>query len=243
MAVYQQLAETLAENIKTSFKVGDYLPSEVTLAKQFSVNRHTLRRAIDELERAGIVLRQHGKGTLIIDDVMEYQVSDRPRFTEIVSGLGLATHAELLECMTQPADRQLARAMRLSEGADLWRLDTLRTVEETPLCLISHFLPKDVFPKLDQLYLGGSLHRILDTHYGIRPVRKHCVFRARLPDLREATLLRCPKTAPVLVLRSTNVEGESGRVVEYAVSRSRASDIQMRVDFAEAADSLPDGGD
>jgi GntR family phosphonate transport system transcriptional regulator len=62
---YKQLVYAIEGMISKDFSVGSYLPSENNLALHFGVNRHTVRRAIDDLVAAGFVLRQQGKGSLI----------------------------------------------------------------------------------------------------------------------------------------------------------------------------------
>jgi len=62
VAVYKQIREILQEEIRNRFTVGDMLPSEHELSDRFAVNRHTLRRAVDELVAAGLLERRHGKG-------------------------------------------------------------------------------------------------------------------------------------------------------------------------------------
>ncbi|MCZ7018934.1 GntR family transcriptional regulator [Salmonella enterica] len=46
--VYRELADILRREL-SSYQAGDFLPGEVHMAELFGVNRHTLRRAIDEL--------------------------------------------------------------------------------------------------------------------------------------------------------------------------------------------------
>jgi GntR family transcriptional regulator of arabinose operon len=63
---YQQLAGVLSGKIESGgFGPGDPLPSEVELAQQYGVNRHTLRRALDLLEEEGKVIRRRGRGTFV----------------------------------------------------------------------------------------------------------------------------------------------------------------------------------
>ena len=47
--VYIQISHALRQEIQNFYKAGDTLPSESELASRYSVNRHTLRRAVDEL--------------------------------------------------------------------------------------------------------------------------------------------------------------------------------------------------
>ena len=49
MAIYHKIATQLRDEISARYRSGDLLPSENQLAGRFDVNRHTVRRAIDEL--------------------------------------------------------------------------------------------------------------------------------------------------------------------------------------------------
>lgn len=62
--------EEVADKLKERIMAGDFsdkgkLPSEHDLADQFEVNRLTLRKAIDLLEKASLVNRHRGRGTFI----------------------------------------------------------------------------------------------------------------------------------------------------------------------------------
>ena len=50
---YQEIAAKLEQELRQHYRCGDYLPAEQQLAARFEVNRHTLRRAIDQLVEKG----------------------------------------------------------------------------------------------------------------------------------------------------------------------------------------------
>jgi len=53
---YRQIANVIEERIVArSLRTGDPLPSEMDLARQFGVNRSTIREAIRELETHGLL--------------------------------------------------------------------------------------------------------------------------------------------------------------------------------------------
>ena len=52
---YQEIAAKLEQELRQHYRCGDYLPAEQQLAARFEVNRHTLRRAIDQLVEKGWV--------------------------------------------------------------------------------------------------------------------------------------------------------------------------------------------
>ncbi|XNM74704.1 GntR family transcriptional regulator [Escherichia coli] len=55
---YQEIAAKLEQELRQHYRCGDYLPAEQQLAARFEVNRHTLRRAIDQLVEKGWVQRR-----------------------------------------------------------------------------------------------------------------------------------------------------------------------------------------
>ncbi|MDU3076972.1 MAG: GntR family transcriptional regulator, partial [Mixta calida] len=65
-SVYQAIAAQLEQEVLSRYQSGDYLPPEQQLATRFAVNRHTLRRAVDELVSKGLVLRRPGVGVLVL---------------------------------------------------------------------------------------------------------------------------------------------------------------------------------
>lgn len=51
------------------------------LAERFEVNRHTVRRAVDELIMIGKVHRQQGKGCMVLAQPMSYPIHAKAAFT------------------------------------------------------------------------------------------------------------------------------------------------------------------
>ena len=62
---YRQIAIQIEQRIvERSLRTGDPLPSETDLARQFGVNRSTIREAIRELETHGLLGRGRGEKRL-----------------------------------------------------------------------------------------------------------------------------------------------------------------------------------
>jgi DNA-binding GntR family transcriptional regulator len=67
LPLYKTLANALAQRIyEGDWAVGSHLPSEAVLCKSFTASRHTLRHALQTLERDGMVLRRQGAPTQVI---------------------------------------------------------------------------------------------------------------------------------------------------------------------------------
>ncbi|MGV8502024.1 GntR family transcriptional regulator, partial [Pseudomonas aeruginosa] len=78
--LYRELAERLRQEL-LAYRPGDYLPGEIQLAQRFAVNRHTLRRALDELVLEGRVLRRQGKGTQVLEAPTIYPMGAANAYT------------------------------------------------------------------------------------------------------------------------------------------------------------------
>lgn len=82
-ATWKSLAKALAERIASGeMKPGMRLPSGDVLAGQLGVNRNTAHRAVEELQRQGLVVRRKGSGTVIADQPGK----DRFRIALLVDG-------------------------------------------------------------------------------------------------------------------------------------------------------------
>ncbi len=69
MPIFKQLIGIINAHIKTGkLKVGDRLPSELTLAPILDVNEQTIRRAYAALRSAGVLKGRLGKGTYVIEN-------------------------------------------------------------------------------------------------------------------------------------------------------------------------------
>ncbi|HWX37103.1 MAG TPA: GntR family transcriptional regulator [Steroidobacteraceae bacterium] len=109
---YRQIANVIEKRIVArSLRTGDALPSEMDLARQFGVNRSTIREAIRELETHGLLGRVRGEKRLRVT---------RPEPRRVSSGVSRAlalhdvTFLELWEAMMaiEPVAAQYAAARR-----------------------------------------------------------------------------------------------------------------------------------
>jgi GntR family transcriptional regulator len=63
----QELARDALLELVGGLEIGAAIPPERRLATELGVSRPTLRMAIDELVREGLLLRRHGSGTYVAE--------------------------------------------------------------------------------------------------------------------------------------------------------------------------------
>ena len=228
-AIYSQIARLLKNEIASFLKPGECLSSENDLADRFGVNRHTVRRAVDDLIAAGLLERRHGKGTFVLDGPADYLLGSNTRFTENFESLGKTASNRILRKLIIPARGGVAARLNLPENALVIWIESLRLADDHPVCVISHFLPLQVLPNLFEEYHGGSLHEHLASRYGIKLRRVESLISGALPQGDDASLLGMPQNQPVLRVKSVNVSERDGSPLEYALTRFRADRIQLRI--------------
>ena len=63
---YRQVQEALKMQIQHGiYSVGSYLPSENELCVTYNITRTIARKALEELQKEGFIIRQHGKGSQV----------------------------------------------------------------------------------------------------------------------------------------------------------------------------------
>lgn len=229
LPIYRQIRDILQQELQNLYKAGDQLPAEAELAARFQVNRHTLRRAVDELVADGLVSRRHGKGIYVLAPTIDYAIGSHTRFTETLEAQGAKTHSRVLRKHVIPARGGVAARLQLGDGVGVIFLETLREVDAKPFCIISHFLPLQTFPEVLESYEGGSLHAFLEERCATKVQRQESLISAVLPEHDDAAYLNMPRNSPVLRVKSLNVAKDSRRPVEYVVTRFRGDATQLSI--------------
>ncbi|HLL89085.1 MAG TPA: phosphonate metabolism transcriptional regulator PhnF [Tepidisphaeraceae bacterium] len=228
-ALYRQIARAVEQEVRRFFRPGDVLPPERVWCERFGVNRHTFRHAVDGLVDAGLVDRRHGRGMVVLEPPVEYGIGAGTRFTETLEAQGRTADTRVLGRQVVPASGGVARRLELADGAAVLWVETLRTVDAKPFCLISHFLPQAVVGEALDGYADGSLHELIKHNLNIGLRRSYSLVSAALPMGDDAPLLKMPAKHPLLRVKSLNVDAATGGPVEYALTRFRADAVQLSI--------------
>src|SRR5690606_39259238 len=103
VALWRRVADDIRLDINGGkFIDGGKLPAEGELAARFSVNRHTVRRALAVLEDEGIVRAEQGRGRFVhASRRLTYPIGRRTRFSTGLAGQASEMHGEILEWRTE----------------------------------------------------------------------------------------------------------------------------------------------
>ena len=229
--LWREISQSLERRIRArELCPGDKLPTEHELSREFMVNRHTVRRALLDLQDKGMVESTQGRGSYVRRATTPVRLNRRPRFTENVRERGGQPRTEILKLEIRPADGRMAQALEIKAGEPVILLERIRFVNDEPTGIGLHVFSFQRFPTFIEMYRkrGTITQTLIDS--GIPDyTRRRTAISARLPTSRECELLHVPKHVPLLVHRYLNVDG-LGRPLEYGENRSMA---EVEIDFYE----------
>lgn len=228
--LYLQLVDELEVAIRERMSPNDKLFSERELTQVYGVSRITVRLALQELEKRGLVYKKHGKGTYV-SEISEAAVdlSQAYSFTEQMRKVGKVPRTSILSFELVKATDYIAQHLQLNPGEEVFELERLRLADEVPMMLERTYVPVALFPNLDiERMKTTPLYEIFSEDYGqvIRLAEEE--FYASIALDNEAKILGISSNSPVLhLVRKTY--SDKNRIIEYTFSIARADQFRYKI--------------
>jgi len=231
---YYQIAQGLREMIEDAGEVNGQgeiaLPSELELCRIYDVTRGTVRHALADLEREGLIYREKGRGSFVKRRRMQLDLTRLCSTTQDMQQRGWVPGTKVLSVRCMAPRPHVQRELALNEDKPVWEVYRLRTADGEAISLQRAHIPCDMTPGLDQHDLAGSLYYTLKNSYGIQLKTADQTIRTRAATLEEAELLEVAEGDPVFVIERTSYD-QAGRAVEHLHSLWRGDryDLQVRL--------------
>lgn len=198
---------------------GSVLPTERELAVRYGTSRTTVRQAIAELVVDGRLMRTQGSGTFVAQPKM-MRVRPLNSFSQDLAADGWRSGSIVLGISEVTADAELAEHLGVPPGAEVQRVERIRTVGGEPIAHEIAYLPR-VLPGLaEHLAEHGSLYRALREEYGAVVATVEDIVETALADPVTADLLGVETGLPMLLARRTAWDADAN-LVEWTESRFR----------------------
>lgn len=229
VALYYQLKSVLAQRIlDKEWQDGDRLPTEFELCQQYGVSRITVRQALAELERDGLVIRRQGVGTFVTLPHIEQNLTSFYSFSEEFRKRGMTPRNEVVGFSFGAPDSKVKKALKLHDGQDVYCVKRLRFADETLMAIENTYLPAHLFPNLTQADLdNGALYDVMRNNYNIVPHSAQESFGATAITPEEAELFNLPPNHPALDLERFTYSGST--CIEYTRSIVRGDKFRFHV--------------
>lgn len=233
------------------------MPPETELARDFGVGRVTVRHALEQLVREGLIVRAAGRGTRptssaerrALGRVAQGTPHPTTRLTGLLENIvqvSRSTRVQVLEWRVIAASPRLAEALQLAEGAQVRKVVRRRSSKQGPVSYITSYLPEDRVRGFGRADLTRKPMLQLLEESGVQWGRARQTLSARQADAEVAAQLDVPLGTALLSVQRL-VYDASDRPVqllqglyrpdryEYQMELSQVGGIEARVVAGEIA--------
>jgi GntR family transcriptional regulator len=162
LPLYQQLLQALYSVLEEGeLEPGSFFATEALLQEVTGMSRATIRKAIEELVRRGMLVRITGKGTFVALPDVQMVVPRLKSLTQELTERGMKPGTMLLEAKwTTPPENAKKELGGLDQALCIRRV---RTGNGIPLLYLCAYVPPDcgLTPEMD---FSGSLYELLSKH-------------------------------------------------------------------------------
>jgi GntR family transcriptional regulator len=230
----------LSDGIATGrYRLGESLPGEEALAKMFQVSRVTIRRALADLDAAGLIERKHGLGTFVKKKPDPREASPMNRLVNQIAEAG-KLGVEVIEfeyCVPPEAVRDL---LKLKASHEVQRAIRVRRNKRRPIMHLTTYVPAAIGRSYSRKDLGRvPLYQLL-ARAGKVYRRAQEAVGACLADPMVGPLLKVEVGAPLLFVQRV-LSTADDEPVEYLEVRASPDAYSLTRSWDSAAE--PTGSD
>lgn len=231
--LYLQVREALrARILDGSLRQHARLPSESALMAQFGVSRITVRQALNDLAKEGLIFKLAGKGSYVSKPRPVQNLSRLQGFGEAMSSLGYRTSNRLVSLAEVAAPAEIAARFGLDAGAPLTEIRRVRHVDTLPVALdVSYVLPALGARLAREDLATRDIFLILENDYSIALGHADVAIDALGASPEQGALLQVPAGAPLLhIERMTFARDATPLEFDHLYYRGDAFRYQGRIE-------------
>lgn len=206
---------------------GARLPSESELVRAHGVSRITVRRALADLARAGLVTSSQGKGSFVALAPVALDLSGLKGLGESLSGAGRTVTTRVLSLKRVPAIQAVAADLQLARRAAVVELRTLRFLDDEALVTSRSWFPVAIGDRLSRAALATrDVLSICESDFGIAVGQARVSIGAGPADAAQARLLGVAAGAALVRVRRI-VADVAGRPIQVESSDFRGDRFSL----------------
>ncbi|TWA74924.1 GntR family transcriptional regulator [Azospirillum brasilense] len=215
---------------------GERLPGEPALAAEHAVSRVTVRRALDLLEKEGLVQRKPGSGTFVHDSrAVRPIVADLSNVLSHLIDMGRSTDVKLLSFGYVAPPEAIAESLGLKPGERVQRSVRVRLIDGEPFSYLTTHVPEWLGLTYSEAELAARPLLELIERSGVKTERATQAINATLAGPEPAAALDLEIGSPLLTLTRI-VHDPSGRGVEHLHALYRPDRYSFHMDLVRIGD-------
>jgi len=226
--LYARIEETIATEIaQGEYRPGDQLPTEDELLERFQVSRITIRRAIQNLIRRGLLEIRRGLGTFVLLPRIEAELTKLTGFVEDMSAAGRRATARVVSQGVVAASARVAERLRLAKGTKVMRIERVRLADGMPISFDETYLPlslgKQIVRNDLRLY---PIFTLLEKEYGVPLIEADYELEAVIATKAVAKALQVMVGSPIFQIERTSMT-TGNQPIDYEVLSYRGDLVRF----------------
>jgi GntR family transcriptional regulator, N-acetylglucosamine utilization regulator len=233
--LYHQMEQILLERISRAETIDKLLPSEADLEGMFHVSRATVKRALDNLSRRGLLDRRRALGTRVTRPQITEDLARLSSYTEEMEAKGLTIRTRVLQVALHVPKDDVTEKLQLGQGEQSLLIKRLRGTNELfPVVLLQTDIPAR-FGLSPSDEFSSSLYRIVEDRYHIPIEGAEETISAGRATAEEAERLEIARGSSVLIMeRLTYTSNSEPLEFVRAVYRPDRYQFSIRLKRARA---------
>jgi GntR family transcriptional regulator len=257
--MYRQIAEDLRAQIESGqLEPGQQLRTELELREHYNASRNTVRDAIKWLTNLGLVETKPGQGTFVVQKIDPFvtRLTGDPK-TGVGSDEGATYRSEVslrnrkasaspVQVEIQWSSDEIARALRIKQGAEVISRHERRFIDGTPWSMQTSYYPVEFADRgADRLRSARNIEEgtveYLADNLRIRQVGYSDRITVRAPNPPEADFFKLPSDGrvPMYEITRTAYDG-NGQPMRVTVTVYPTDRNQFIVDVGQVPTPLPE---
>jgi len=230
--LHTQIREVLRRRILDgSYAPHSQMPSESRMMESFGVSRITIRQALGDLQKEGLIFKVMGKGSFVAKPKAFQSLSRLQGFGEAMSPSGYETYSMLLSAREVEASPVVAQRLALKEGASVFEIQRLRYLNREPISVDVSYFPLEIGRRLVQEDLAArDIFVILENDLGHNLTHADVQIEAITADPSLARHLRIDEAAPLLRIERLTYAGDIPIDFEFLYYRGDAFQYRLRIE-------------
>lgn len=230
---YAQIKETLRSRILDgTYKPHQQMPSESEMIEAFKVSRITVRQALNDLQKEGLIFKIHGKGTFVSKAKAFQELGRLQGFGEAMSRMGHEIYNRLLGLKTVAASAAVAERLQIEPRTPVTEIRRARYLNREPISVDVTYVSEALGQRLAREDLATrDIFLIMENDYGIALGCADLQIESMMADSANARLLRVSEGSPILRIERLTFTAEHQPLdFEYLYYRGDAFQYRLRVE-------------
>jgi DNA-binding GntR family transcriptional regulator len=201
--IYKQIVDWMRSQITSGNWPEHYrLPSELELVSELKVSRGTLRKAINQLTKEGLLLIVHGRGTFVASPTIEQPLAEKlVGFSEALIDRNIPFVTQVVEQKLILPPQRIASLLSVAPDVPILLLKRVRLVRQQPVVLLVNYLNITRCPGIEKVnFERFRLFETLENHYKLKLGWGQRSFQAQSADETVAALLKISPSDPVMYM-------------------------------------------